>query len=66
MRMNRRRDVIVTSLKFHKSAGEVRGGHLIEILFFKTRAKKLHGRITIEVTWLTSTTEWGSRLVETV
>lgn len=25
MRMNRRRDVILTSLKFHKSAGEVRG-----------------------------------------
>ena len=23
MRMNRRRDIIVTSLKFHKSAGEV-------------------------------------------
>ena len=42
MRMNRRRDVIVTSLKFHKSAGEVRGDHLIEILSFKTRAKKLN------------------------
>ena len=25
LRMNRRRDIILTSLKFHKSAGEVRG-----------------------------------------
>lgn len=43
MRMNRRRDVILTSLKFHKSAGEVRGRFdfttwkmFIEVLVFKT------------------------------
>ena len=40
MRMNRRRDIILTSLKFHKSAGDV-SEVFVEFLIVCTRAREL-------------------------